>query len=80
MDIDIDKIDAAVLTLLQRTLHNGYRAWKGHDWEVLGRLHPKGFIEDPVGRAKSVALTETGRAESERLFAALFARHRTKSE
>ncbi len=37
MDIDTDKIDAAVLALLHLTLHDGNRAWKGHDWEVLGR-------------------------------------------
>lgn len=79
MDIDTDKIDAAVLALLQLTPHDGYRAWKGHDWEVLGRLHAKGFIENPAGRAKSGALTGTGLAESERMFAALFGRHRTQS-
>ena len=28
MDIDTDKIDEAVLALLQLTLHDGFRAWK----------------------------------------------------
>lgn len=72
MDIDTGKIDEAVLALLYLTLHNGYRAWKGHEWDVLGRLHQKGMIGDPVGKAKSVVLTDEGLAESERLFSKLF--------
>ena len=31
MDLDDDKIDAAVLALLRLTLHDGRRAWKGFD-------------------------------------------------
>jgi hypothetical protein len=61
-----------VLALLRLTLHNGNRAWKGHAWDVLGRLHAKGMIDDPVGKVKSVVLTEEGLAESDRLFDALF--------
>ena len=38
--------------------------------------HARGLIGDPVGKAKSVVLTEAGLAESERLFAALFGRQR----
>jgi hypothetical protein len=72
VDIDTDKIDEAVLALLQLTLHDGFRAWKGHDWDALGRLHRKGMICDPVGKTKSVVLTEEGLAESERLFSRLF--------
>lgn len=74
MEIDEDKIDDAVLALLWLTLHDGQRAWKGFDWEVLGRLHRKGMISDPVGRAKSVVLTEEGLRRSEELMAALFAK------
>ena len=73
MDIDTDKIDEAVLALLYLTLHNG-RAWKSHDWDALGRLYRRGMIDNPVSKAKSVMLTEEGRAESERLFKKLFAR------
>lgn len=72
MDIDTDKIDEAVLALLYLTLHDGFRAWKGHDWDVLDRLHRKGMICDPVNKAKSVVLTDEGLAESERLFKKLF--------
>lgn len=50
--MDTDKIDAAVLALLYLTLHDGVRGWKGHDWEVFGRLHRDGMIFNPVGKAK----------------------------
>jgi hypothetical protein len=72
MQIDEQKIDEAVLALLCLTLHEGDRAWKSFDWDAMNRLHEKGFISNPVGKAKSVALTEEGLAEAERLFNALF--------
>jgi len=53
-------------------LHDGYRTWKGFDWNALARLHAKGYISDPVGKAKSVVFTEEGLAESERLLQELF--------
>jgi hypothetical protein len=74
VDIDTDKIDEAVLALLFLTLHDGVRAWKGHDWDVLDRLYRKGMIGSPVGKAKSVVLTDEGLSESERLFRKLFER------
>ena len=74
MDIDTDKIDEAVLALLYLTLHDGVRAWKGHDWDALDRLYRKGMIDNPVGKAKSVVLTDEGLSESERLFRKLFER------
>jgi hypothetical protein len=51
MELDDDKIDDAVLALLRLTLHDERRAWKGFDWRVLERLHRKGLIADPVGKA-----------------------------
>ena len=72
MDYDNEKVDEAVLALLYLTLHNGYRAWKGFDWDTMNRFHEKGFISNPVGKAKSVAFTEEGLEESERLFHKLF--------
>ena len=74
MEIDTDKIDEAVLALLYLTLHGSFRAWKGHDWDAMDRLHRKGMIENPVGKAKSVVLTDEGLKESERLFRKLFER------
>ncbi len=72
MNIDTEKIDEAVLALLFLTLHDGSRAWKGFDWDTMNRLCEKGFISNPVGKAKSVALTDKGLQESERLFNKLF--------
>ena len=74
MEIDTDKVDEAVLALLYLTLHDGARAWKGFDWDTLNRLHAKGFISDPVSKAKSVILTDEGLHASERLFGKLFAK------
>jgi len=74
VDIDTDKIDRATLALLYLGLHEGCRVWKSFDWETMGRLHGKGLISDPVGKAKSVALTDEGLRESKRLFGELFAR------
>jgi uncharacterized protein DUF6429 len=71
-ELDTDKIDETVLALLYLTLHDGFRAWKGFDWNALNRLHDKGMISNPVGKAKSVVLTEEGLRESERLFKHMF--------
>ena len=72
MEIDRDKIDDAVLALLYLTLDRDGRAWKGFDWDVMDRLHAKGFIANPKIKAKSVWLTEEGAARSERLFGEMF--------
>ena len=74
MDIDTDKIDEAVLALLHLGLHGEGRTWKGFDWHAMNRLHQKGFIFDPVNKAKSVVFTDEGEREAERLFRKLFTR------
>jgi Domain of unknown function (DUF6429) len=74
MDIDQDKVDQAVLALLSLGRHEGFRTWKSFDWEVMVRLHRKGYISDPVGKSKSVLFTEEGLRESERLLDVLFCR------
>jgi hypothetical protein len=74
METDEDRVDDAVLALLYLTLDRNGRAWKGFDWSVMNRLHDKGMIHNPVGKAKSVMLTKKGVAESERLFRELFAK------
>jgi Domain of unknown function (DUF6429) len=61
-----------LLALLYLTLHDVHRAWKTFDWDALSRLFKKGFIDDPVNKAKSVALTDKGLVEAERLFRAMF--------
>jgi hypothetical protein len=76
MDYDTEKVDQTVLALLSLTLHDvdefGGRAWRGHAWEVLDRLHEKGYIGDPVSKAKSVVLTPEAIEESRRLFDQFF--------
>jgi Domain of unknown function (DUF6429) len=70
-----DKIDDAVLALLHLTSFSDgrgefapVRAWKGHDWDAMSRLHEKGFIGDPVSKAKSVVLTKAGQERARQLF------------
>jgi hypothetical protein len=78
-DYDHQKVDEIVLALLHLTKHDSekfgddevVRAWKGQDWDVLNRLHEKGYIGDPKSKAKSVLLT----AEGNRLSTELFRRH-----
>ena len=73
------KIDDAVLALLHLTSFTEgkgeyavTRAWKGHDWDALSRLHEKGFISDPKNKNKSIVFTEEGRRHAEDLFHQLF--------
>lgn len=79
-DIDMDRIDEAVLALMYLTVHGAdrfsglARAWKSFDWEAMNRLYEKDLIYDRVGKAKSVVLTEEGLKRSEALFYALFAK------
>lgn len=74
MDFDEDKIDEVALALLYLTLHEQRRAWKQLDWDVTNRLHQKGLILDPVGKTKSVVLTDEGLRKSEELFKKLFSK------
>lgn len=79
--IDVDLIDEAVLALMFLTLHADdrvhsiWRRWKSFAWAAMDRLHEKDLILDPVGKAKSVVLTQgEGRRRSEAAFYRLFAR------
>ena len=72
MKIDEDKIDEAALALFYLTIHDECRAWKQIDWQVTNRLFEKGLICNPVGKSKSVVLTDEGMKQSETLFEKLF--------
>jgi hypothetical protein len=72
MDIDQDRIDEAVLALLFLGRHDGDRAWKSFDWASMERLHTKGLISNPIGKAKSIVFTDEGMRLSEALFRKLF--------
>lgn len=75
MDHDSVKVEEAVLAVLSLTMHAEHgvtRVWKSVDWDVMSRLHERGFISDPRNAYKSVVLTAEGiqaaRAAAERLF------------
>ena len=75
MNYDEEKVDDTVLALLYLTSsseHGIVRAWRGQPWEVLDRLHAKGWISDPKSKAKSVALTSEAAKRSEKLFKEMF--------
>ena len=79
MNYDEDKIDEYTLALLYLVTHErheglGTRAWKGFDWETMNRLRKKGYISNPVGKGKSVGMTEEGFLKAN----ALFEQHFTK--
>jgi hypothetical protein len=72
MEYDQDKVDEMVLALLSLTMFEedqyGARAWKGHDWVAMDRLHAKGYVSDPKSKAKSVVVTVNGVQRSRELF------------
>jgi hypothetical protein len=74
MTLDTERIDDATLALLYLGLHEHGRAWKGFDWEAMARLHEKGMIDNPRGKAKSVVFTEDGLRRSKDLFERMFMR------
>lgn len=74
MNYDENKVDEVVLALMQLTLHDEVRAWKGFEFATLDRLYEKGVICDPKNKTKSVVLTEDGLARSKALFEQYFGR------
>lgn len=75
MEYSKEKVDEAVLALLWLTRYQelgGTRAWKSHNWDSLDRLHQQGSIGNPVGKAKSVPLSEAGEARARAAFVKLF--------
>ncbi len=76
MDLDTDKIDEAVLALLYLGRHDDIRTWKSIDWAAMDRLHAKGLISEPAGKAKSVVFTADGLKQSESVCRKLFATSR----
>jgi hypothetical protein len=76
MEYDKDKVDEYTLALLFLVMHDeneyGARAWKGFDWDTMNRLHDKGFMGNPVSKAKSVAVTPEGYKRAKELFESFF--------
>jgi hypothetical protein len=78
MDYDKDKVDEVTLALLYLVMHDeedsGARAWKGFDWDTMDRLHEKGFIGNPINKARSVIVSPEGFKRSKELFEKHFVR------
>lgn len=75
MEYNKDKVDDMTLALLHLVMFgNKYStmAWKGFDWETMNRLHEKGYISNPIGKTKSVTVTEEGVKRAEELFKQFF--------
>jgi hypothetical protein len=79
MEYDKDKVDELTLALLYLVMHDedehGARAWKGFDWDTMNRLCEKGFIGNPISKAKSVTVTPEGCKKARELFEKHFLRH-----
>ena len=77
MEYDEGRIDEVTLALLYLVTfdenEHGARAWKGFDWATMNRLHEKGFIGNPVTKAKSVVVTPDGCRRAKELFEKYFA-------
>jgi hypothetical protein len=69
MSYDPERAADLVLALMQLTLHEGARAWKSYDWDVMNDLFERGFISNPRSKAKSVVLSDEGMARSRAMFA-----------
>ena len=74
MEYDEKLIEEVVLALLTTFSFDNGNSWKGHDFQIMNRLHEQGFISNPVNKNKSIWLTqeglERGRQIADRLFGA----------
>lgn len=77
MNLNAEKLEHAVLALLHLNSFDGRsglkRAWKAFPWDVMDRLHEKGYISDPKSKSESVWLSEGGARLSEQWCEKLFA-------
>lgn len=79
MEYDRERVDEMTLALLYLVMHDeeegyGARAWKGFDWDTMDRLHEKGFIGNPVNKARSVTVSAEGCKKAKELFEKHFVR------
>jgi len=78
MEYNREKVDEVTLALLYLVMHDeeesGARAWKGFDWDTMDRLHEKGFIGNPVNKARSVTVSPEGCKRAKELFEKHFVR------
>ena len=74
MNYDPDKVDEMVLALLWLTATPEVRAWKGHDWDALERLHAKGYTSTPRARPNRWCLAKKVPSRPHQLFERHFGR------
>ena len=75
MEYTREKVDEMALGVLYLTMWTDKictRAWKNIDFEVMDRLHEKGYIADPKGKAKSVVVSEEGLEKAKQIFEKCF--------
>ncbi|MBA6096314.1 MULTISPECIES: IS66 family transposase [Pseudomonas] len=72
MEYDEKLIEDAVLALLAAYSSDKGNAWKGFDFEIMNRLHERGFISNPVHKNKSIWLTVEGLERGRRLADQMF--------
>ena len=73
-NVNEQKLTEMALALLWLGCHDDQefpRAWKSFDWDLMNLLHEKGYISNPVGKAKSVYMSPEAAAKA----AALFEQH-----
>ncbi len=75
MNYDDQRIDDTVLALLAAFSARDGHTWKGFDFEVMNRLHARGFIGNPVNKNKGVYLTDEGMERGGQLAETLFGSH-----
>lgn len=71
MEYNREKVDEMALGLLYLTMTTDKictRTWKNMDFEVMDRLHEKGYIADPKNKAKSVVVSEEGVKKAKQIF------------
>ena len=74
-EINEEKLAEVALAILWLSVHGEadyLRVWKGMDWDLMNLLHQKGWISDPVGKQKSVRLTDKGAKLAESHFEKYF--------
>ncbi len=74
MDYDTAKLEETILALLGVFEFENGRVWKRYDFDVMEKLHEKGYISNPRGRTESIYLIEPGMALAKELAKAHFGR------
>jgi hypothetical protein len=62
-DLNKEKLAEAALAILSLSSFTdlmGVRAWKGMDWDLMNMLFEKEWISNPVGKQKSIVISEEG--------------------